>query len=141
MTALLAKALMVATIAWSPCPTTDYTTSCTIGEHVYMAPGEAGWFKHELGHVFDAAYLTNADRGTFEYLAHLHQPWLGNTNPPVEQFAEAFRYCAHSTRFPPRIVYFTYDPTVRQHRRMCAWLATLADRPPQNANEPAEAGS
>jgi hypothetical protein len=48
-------------------PATIYTTEWPLTRNIR---------NHELGHVIDFEVLTNADRGTFEYLTHQNRPWV-----------------------------------------------------------------
>lgn len=139
MAALLAKALAIATIIYSPCPGDRDALACTLAPNVvYIASGSSavGVLNHELGHVIDFNFLTDVDRGRFQAYARkphaylwrgLAYPtvWWGEPNPFGEEFAEAVRMCARSTRFPDSSSVYNWTPTTTTHRRVCRWLAYL----------------
>lgn len=149
MVGLLAKALAIAVITYGPCPDPGmeaFVAGCVVRPNqVYvsrtsplkgpLAPIALEQVRnHELGHVIDFNLLTNADRGTFEYLTHqTGRPWTDPdpyADQPQEQFAEAVRLCGRSTRWLSRYeIDYGYDPTLRQHRKMCRWLASIGSRP------------
>lgn len=136
MAALLAKAMAIAVISYSPCPQFDVATSCAIRPNlVFVSPVlyEGGplasrfiqrtQLNHELGHLIDYNFLTDSDRGMFLGLMRMKRPWVDPPNSPHEQFAEAVRLCARSTRWPSSDGGYHYWPTVFQHRKVCRWLA------------------
>jgi hypothetical protein len=89
-------------------------------------------FFHELGHIFDAAVLTDDLRARFAALIHRRGEWAWtatNRNPPIEQFAEAYSMCA---RHPiiRAVAYGNYDytPTPAVHREACALIRLAASR-------------
>lgn len=131
MEALLAKALVLATVIWAPCPGKPVGWSCAFRSNVaYVSPGspvdERTQFWHEMGHIVDFNLLTDQDRGTFAYLIHDHRPWWSPNDAPGEQFAEAFRLCVTSMRWVSRRQEdYGYTPTLHQHHRMCRWMRTL----------------
>jgi hypothetical protein len=65
---------------------------------------EHGYLLHELGHVFDAEYMTDADRAQFMSILGLSGGWwytqttvsygVAITFTPGEWFAESYRMCA-----------------------------------------------
>lgn len=130
---LIAKALSLAVIAYSPCPAMDVPACTEPPNVVYVGDGvERGVLNHELGHVIDFNLLTDADRGRFRVYALRQRAWYfsgqpfptlwwGEPNPFGEEFAEAVRMCARSVRFPDRGLY-NWMPTVDTHRRVCRWL-------------------
>lgn len=141
MTALLTKALVIAVVSYGPCPGVPDAYGCAIRPNViYLSTVDAAgqplpsWLlrqnrNHELGHIADYNLLTNADRGTFEALMHMRRPWVDPPDSPHEQFAEAVRWCAHSTRWPRSGGGgFGYRPTVHQHRKICRWLSSIGAR-------------
>jgi hypothetical protein len=95
---------------------------------VYMLPHAAGphVLFHELGHVFDATELTTARRGGFQRIVGRPGPWHGApaSDPPVEQFAEAYSLCARRPTIGEReFGMYGYSPTPAMHRRVCALIA------------------
>jgi hypothetical protein len=89
-------------------------------------------FFHELGHIFDAAVLTDGLRARFAALIHRPGEWAltaTNRNPPSEQFAEAYSMCA---RHPiiRTMAYGNYDytPTPTVHREACSLIRLAASR-------------
>jgi hypothetical protein len=135
MRTLIAQALTIATFVVSPCPGQENDVACTDMQTstVYTSvwPMPRWIHDHELGHIIDARVLTNADRGTFEYLTHQSRPWeatASDPNSPQEQFAEAFRMCVRSTRQPDGNSIFGFEPSVHTFRRICRWMNTL-ERP------------
>lgn len=93
---------------------------------------------HALGHEFDYFELDDDARAAFERLiGRPGDPWRGQLvgmggggNNPVEQFAEAWRLCAiSSTRLDRSTVdTLTYSPSLRTHRRACAFIRRQALR-------------
>ena len=121
-------------------PITLSLTSCPDGELIACAPGGGPtiavapeWATrhvvfHELGHLFDDAMAPWA-RDAFRALLHRAAAWDGpaETNPPDEQFAEAYALCARRARI--RRQYFAgyhYAPTPDLHRRVCALIRAAA---------------
>lgn len=151
MAALLAKALAIAVISYSP----GYAApTCPRGAGACASPPggviiKTSWWSdtanrfvpidsmdllsarnHELGHIIDYNLLTDQDRGMFLALAHTTRSWIDPPNSPHEQFAEAFRLCAISTRWVSHYqpIGFGYWPTLYQHRKVCRWMATIGGR-------------
>lgn len=88
---------------------------------------------HELGHLLDATYLTDADRDEFRRVAHAAGgPWYVSgveVATAGEQFAEAFSLCAMVRVWDPdRIVFWRiyWKPTPKLHARVCAWFRGVA---------------
>lgn len=140
MTALLAKAIVIAIIIHAPCPGHEARDGCAMRPNiVYLSPGlDLPWegrarrwaAAHELGHIVDYNFLTNADRGMFEALTHQHRAWERGPNAPQEQFAEAVTTCERSMYWPPSVGgAYEYHPAVFEHRKICRWLATIGARP------------
>jgi hypothetical protein len=95
---------------------------------VYMLPHAAGphVLFHELGHVFDAAELSLDRRRGFQRIVGRPGAWHGAaaSDPPVEQFAEAYSLCARRVTIGEReFAMYGYSPTPRMHRRVCALIA------------------
>jgi hypothetical protein len=102
------------------------------GHEVYMLPHAAGphVLFHELGHVFDATELTAARRSAFQKLVGGRGPWRAapETDPPIEQFAEAYSLCARRPAISEReFAMYGYSPTPEQHRRVCALIKRASD--------------
>lgn len=145
---LLAKALAIAVISVGPAAPCNGVGACAYPpNHIYIATqwwsGTADAYvaydpadrlntrNHELGHIVDYNLLTDQDRGMFQAIMHRKGEWRQAVNSPHEQFAEAFRLCAISTRYVSRHqgLGFGYNPTLFQHRKVCRWLATIGARP------------
>jgi hypothetical protein len=114
---------------------------CRESELLACAPGGDGmidvapeWMSrhvlfHELGHLFDDGAMSPGTREAFKALVHRGGPWDGpaETNPPNEQFAEAYALCARRRRL--RRTYFAgyhYAPTPDMHRRVCGFIRQTA---------------
>lgn len=65
----------------------------TVPGTIYIDPAQAtcGDLRHELGHQFDYAYLTDATRSYIMRALGLHGDWRQPANSPHEQFAELYR--------------------------------------------------
>jgi hypothetical protein len=143
---LLAKALAIAVVIYAPCPGDPVAAGCALRDTntVYVNPTSMGEVRlqpvsgvvqlqnrnHELGHIIDYNFLTNADRGMFEAIVHIRRPWVDPPNSPQEWFAEAVRLCGRSSRWLSRYTLnYGYQPTLYQHRKVCRWLATIGARP------------
>jgi hypothetical protein len=86
---------------------------------------------HELGHVFDAYVLDDAGRAQFQAIARAPGAWDGaaGSNPPIEQFAEAYALCArHPVLRRPRVGMYAYQVTPRRHAQVCAVIRAAAVR-------------
>jgi hypothetical protein len=92
---------------------------------------DRGDFLHELGHQFDYSVMTDSARASFMRIVGREGAWRSSgANPTHERFAEAYRMCARDPRRPDdsRMGYL-YEPSVRQHRRVCALIERTAARP------------
>jgi hypothetical protein len=103
------------------------------GHEVYMVPHAAGphVLFHELGHVFDATELTTARRRGFQRIVGRPGAWQATpeTDPPSEQFAEAYSLCARRPAISERdFAMYGYSPTPEQHRRVCALIERASSR-------------
>jgi hypothetical protein len=101
---------------------------------------DRGDFLHELGHQFDYSVMTDAARGSFMRILGLTGAWRSSgPNPTHERFAEAYRMCARDPRHPDdtRMGYL-YEPTVRQHRRVCALIQRTGTRPADSSTSKAK---
>jgi hypothetical protein len=108
-----------------------------------MAPGIESPYTllHEIGHQLDYA-LGQGPAGwriRAKWLAIMHdtRSWgtngaalTGEPNPPREQFAESFTFCAHRLRLPRRLQRaegaYNWRPTRFQYAKVCALLSTGA---------------
>lgn len=137
MLLLLAKVLAVAVIIHAPCPDPSAGGSCTVPpDTIYLTSDQLlgpAVVYHELGHIVDFEFLSPSDRTMFKRLTHDTGQWwtpdeVARGDAPAERFAEAFRLCVHSTKWPAQ---FTggYLPSVKTHRRVCRWLAEIGKRP------------
>ena len=90
---------------------------------------------HETGHVFDCVSMTEADRAAFRMIMGYRPAW----GIAAERFADAFSVCALG---PPKLSAVTggtavarsfspygYRPRKTQHRRVCALIRTIGNRP------------
>ena len=83
---------------------------------------------HELGHVFDDGMPDWARTG-IQSMFGRRGPWLAAaaSNPPDEQFAEAYSLCARHASIRERYYGpYRYSPTPSQHRRACALIRRAA---------------
>ena len=89
---------------------------------------------HELGHLFDLRVMSRRDRRDFKRLiGKPRSAWYRGTNPPSEQFAEAYALCARRRALRARArLYYGYSATPRRHRAACSIMRrTLQpDAPP-----------
>jgi hypothetical protein len=103
---------------------------CTTGGEqitvVAFAPVQT--FLHEVGHVFDAAYLTDELRGRF--IAITGRPalrWWTGAAPAGEWFADAYAHCALARRIAPRWGYSVGDELLAGWRlQKACWLIRYA---------------
>jgi hypothetical protein len=126
------------TLHVAACPGgTSWAGGCAMPQQreVYVLPHAAGphVLFHELGHVFDAGTLTTGRRQAFQRLIARPGSWRGapETDPPIEQFAEAYSLCArHPTIAQREFAMYGYSPTPRLHRRVCALIRRAGTAPP-----------
>lgn len=88
-----------------------------------------GTFYHEIGHVFDSMYLTDADRHWFAALLGYEWPWLAPERHTTagEMFAEEYAVCALYGRIITSAVIIAPElgnrPIGRHlHRRFCDFI-------------------
>jgi hypothetical protein len=84
---------------------------------------------HEVGHVFDDL-MPDWARGRFRAIVAARRglTWASQSSrtPPNEQFAEAYSLCARKLSIRRRAyLSYGYDPTPREHRRVCALLNSV----------------
>jgi hypothetical protein len=117
------------TVVLTSCPTgPSWSAACAFshGRIIHLGPNGRGRhvLLHEIGHVFDAHVLTDADRARFRRLVGAGSgPWLrpGGGDSPGEQFAEAYAFCATTTSLrQTRYGMYGYDATPARHRAACA---------------------
>lgn len=88
----------------APCPELPSALGCTDGSTIWIAPSgvEEHWrpretLYHEIGHLFDMAYLTPQLRHSFRALVKANGPWFTSSHSssdPGEKFAEDYAACA-----------------------------------------------
>lgn len=80
-------------------------SSCTFPgtTTIYLNPDDGRQvFMHELGHQFDYAVMSDADREKFLELHKLDREWRSPPNSPNEQFASVYAWLAtHGKRTHP----------------------------------------
>lgn len=83
-------------------------------------------FFHELFHDFDeGGPLTDGDRAQFMRIMRLHGAWRisDHDHSPNEVFANGAAACALRSRLDTSGAFGgNYEPTARQHRRVCALI-------------------
>lgn len=112
----------------SGCPGRPRLTGCVYSKRpkrLYLRRGTTqarAILYHELGYLFDLRVMNRRDRRDFKRL--IGKPtsaWYRGTNPPSEQFAEAYALCARRKTVRRRTrVYYAYSATPREHRAACA---------------------
>ena len=103
---------------------------------VYLEPRDTRDLLHELGHDFDAQVMTWAARRRFGVIMRDPRPWASPgagsvVTDPQERFADAFLMCATESRTYGGIyqpMASDYEPTIRQHRRVCSLIRRVATR-------------
>ena len=97
---------------------------------------------HELGHVFDLKVLNRRERGVFKRIVGIGRSgWFRGGLPPAEWFADGYAGCAVRQRLRARghATPYGYNPTPRQHARVCRLIRTAAaprGEPPQAPQNP-----
>jgi hypothetical protein len=124
------------------CPARRSAAGCVYTRRprtIWLRPGlrdPRGVMLHELGHVYDLLVMNNRDRGRFRRIVAgrgARRPWWRGSEPLAEQFAEAYSWCARFARIVSirRYSSYSYRPSGRQHRRICAVITRAAgDRAP-----------
>jgi hypothetical protein len=79
---------------------------------------------HELGHQFDARYMTPAARRSFQYVIGDYRPWTEGNDPPNEKFAEAVAACFDGS-YKSVIYVYHYTPTRDQYERICRLIEAV----------------
>lgn len=137
---------LVVTVDLSGCPIYPKPAGCMIAfldnnvfvgtSRIYLCPWSCEskekrqTFWHEMGHVYSYGALPEI-RVAFQKVMKDTRPWRSPSNSPHEQFAEAYRLCAKN---PRRIsdnesFGYDYDPSSRQHRRVCKMLQRQLYKP------------
>jgi hypothetical protein len=123
----------------TPCP--DGGGTCAPTPDIYLEPGWTPFMLwHERAHLFDAQVMTDAHRAQFTAMLGMDGPWYQGTGRgtrgPSEVFADAYAACATGKQPAPRrlksgflisswTTSYGYQPTVRQHRRVCNAIGFL----------------
>ncbi len=98
---------------------------------IYVDPeGFDRWsFEHEIGHLFDAYVLNEAERERFSQLARIPLPWWYAPEAwhqsPAEYFAENYAACAvRGDRIPFSIIERPNETSIqpRQHFQICTLI-------------------
>jgi len=137
------------------CPYAPNANGCVLGTGIWMHPDRLAephsarihWL-HEIGHVFDALYMTDSRRARFSAIFGDTRPywyWQGplpegirpgprTLGPPSERFAQAYSECAiHGRtieRRPKRPVKYRYRPSVALHEQACLFIRRVARQKP-----------
>jgi hypothetical protein len=121
------------TLVLEACPVNASAAGCAFAQErrVHIAPlgRDRRTFFHELGHVFDAHVLTDAERQRFRTLARMRGPWFGpiGTDSPGEQFAEAYSLCARfRTIRRTQFAMYDYVATPARHAAVCGFIRRAA---------------
>lgn len=87
---------------------------------------------HELGHIYDAEILTPETRALFQIMVHMPGIWTlpQDQRSPAEIFAQAYSVCARHLTLHGRVTYviYGYNPTPKQHARICAFIGSTASK-------------
>jgi len=86
---------------------------------------------HELGHAFDAAVMSDADRLAFAAVTEDRRDWQTGPNSLKERFAEAYGLCARHARIhKPYAAAYGYRVSPAQHRGVCRVIRIAAAHGP-----------
>jgi hypothetical protein len=136
------------TVRRKACPALPKAAGCVYPRKprvVWLRPGAGdphGALLHELGHVFDLLVMNGADRAKVKRIFDrpARRAWWRGRRPLAEWFAEGYSWCARYRRISSlrRYASYGYDPTSRQHTRLCAVIRQAAAdrRPPAPAPAP-----
>ena len=129
----------VVTLELSDCPVGPaWASACVLLDeaptvHLGAMGRDRATLLHELGHVFDEQVMTAADRTRFTSLLGLRGTWHGDSagDPPHEQFAEAYAFCARTARLrSTRLGMYGYVATPGRQRAVCGLIRDAAARRP-----------
>src|SRR4051812_26400607 len=96
---------------------------------IYLGPmvRDRATLLHEVGHAFDAAEMTAADRAAFSAIVGDTRAWDAGPNAPKERFAEAYSLCArHPVIRRAYTAAYAYRVTPEQHGRVCGLIRRVA---------------
>ena len=112
-------------LASCPVPVSDGCIVPNVVPTIYLGPmvRDRATLLHEVGHAFDAAVMTDADRAAFDAIFGDTRAWDTGPNAPKERFAEAYSLCArHPVIRKPYTAAYTYRVTPAQQGRVCALI-------------------
>ncbi len=101
-----------------------------------------GVFYHELGHLFDLRVMRRRHRRAYKRIFGLgrRRAWFGGRQPPGEQFAEAYSYCARYRRIrgtrTSSHARYGYRASAAQHQLVCQLIKRAAAKPPRRPDPP-----
>jgi hypothetical protein len=136
------------TVRRRACPALPKAAGCVYPRKprvIWLRPGAGdprGALLHELGHVFDLIVMNRADRAKVKRIfdSPSRRAWWRGRQPLAEWFAEGYSWCARyrQIRSLRRYASYRYDPTPRQHAKLCQVIRRAAAdrRPPQPAPAP-----
>jgi hypothetical protein len=111
----------------------EWAGGCALPQQreIYLGPGAMtkARFLHELGHIYDATAMTDPLRRLFQAVSRAQGIWgaAASTDPPQEQFAEAYSLCARRTTIrSTAFAMYAYTATPAMHRRACAVIKQAA---------------
>ena len=116
-------------LAACPVPVSDGCITHDVVPTIYLGPmvRDRATLLHEVGHAFDAADMTDADRAAFSAIFRDPRSWGAAPNAPKEQFAEAYSLCArHPVLRTAYTAAYGYRVTPAQQRRVCALIRRAA---------------
>jgi hypothetical protein len=137
------------TISLAPCPNGPaWAGGCADmqAHEIYLGPAarNKARFFHELGHIFDATVMSEAQRTKFESLVNRPGVWAGaaSSDPAMEKFAEAYSMCArHTTARAMQFGMYGYLPTPKMHKSACAIIKSAPLAPANLRTAPQGFGS
>lgn len=131
------------TVIHADCPDVDALGCLWDETTIYVSIPDRYVLEHERAHIFDLRNLDDGERNAISRKLHkMHMPWCDleayeaqpestpENSPPCEDFADAYANCRLRTMpFTEQWVgsFYGYDPSPRQHRRMCALIRRAAD--------------
>lgn len=133
------------TVIYAPCPGYPDALGCVTSDQpdtIYVSSHDRGDLEHERGHIFDRRNLDDGERNRIKRMLHKTQmAWCDTetymalrdqtpeNSPPCEDFADAYENCRMGWNPDGDTfdVSYGYNPTRREHRRMCALIGRAAD--------------